>query len=95
MANVPQHLRIVVDCENARPLPCRLPREGSEFVRAVRCGSPVLSGHRDRKGESRAEAQSVALGPYAAPVRFHYPLADGKAQTLSSDLRLSVRAIDP
>ena len=69
--------------------------EGSEFVRAVRCVSPVLSSHRDRKGESRAEAQSVALGPYAAPVRFHYPLANGKAQTLSSDIRLSVRVIDP
>ena len=45
-----------------------------------RASGPFPLRHRNREGEPRAQARPVALGPDAAPVRLHYPLADGKAQ---------------
>ena len=51
---------------------------------------PGLLHRRKGEGEPRAQARPVALGPDAAPERFNYPLADGKAQARVAPLFLGL-----
>ena len=53
-----------------------------------------LAGHRNREGEPRALAGPAALGPDAAPVGLHQPLADGQAQAGPPDPALGFLAPD-
>lgn len=52
--------------------------------------APHRADRRERKGEARAQARSIVLGPAAAAVGFDDTLADGEAQAGVAALDLGV-----
>ena len=78
--DVPQRLGVVVHHQNPLPLPFRPPASGGGLSWSSRRAGAGLLDHRNGEGEPAAQARTVALGPDAAPVGFHYPLADGQPQ---------------
>ncbi len=93
IAHVAQHQRIVVYHQNA----CRL---GSFRPSARPAPGDLAHGaggglhHRNREREPHALALTGTLGPDAAAVRFHQPLADGEAQAGAPESALRVPAAD-
>ena len=86
VADVAQRLRVVVHHEDAHRfavVPRRLrPGRGG--------GTAGLLGHREGKGDARAQADPAALGVDAPAMGFHEPLADGEAQPARAAARVVV-----
>ena len=76
VAEMAQRLRVVVDHQDGHRVRGVARRDGAG--RGGTVGGRL--GHRDRKGEARAEADAAALGPDAPPLGLDQALADGEAQ---------------
>ena len=77
--DVAQHLRVVVHHEDA----CLTRSPGDAAAHGPRLSPRGFVGHRDRERKPGAVPEPGALGPNAAPVRFHQPLADGVTEAES------------
>ena len=89
VADVPERLGVVVHSQDAQLF--RAPRSaGRGPTGGGRGDVPSLLHRRKGEGEPCAQARPVALGPDAAPERFNYSLADGKAQARVAPLFLGL-----